>query len=170
MSEPTKRKRNDKRKGKPSQLRPVTDAPTANQHVSNPRQEAFLDAYLTIGEPTFGNAYASAIAVGYSDAYAREILSKKNAQEWIIENPRIRALEPKHIELMVEDIAVNSGEKTTDRLKALELSARLKGMLIERKHVQSEVITISLGTLDNAYAEPQAPMHVEEGVPLPPLA
>lgn len=152
----------DKRKGKAYADRPVSvSAKTANQHISSPKQELFLDNYLVPASPTFGNAYQSAMSAGYSDAYAREITAPSHIQGWLTENPRLRNLQGKHINLLIEEIATDRGEKTTDRLKALELSAKLKGLLIERKLERTEVITISLGTLKNAYTEPQTGIRVD---------
>lgn len=142
---------NNGRKGKKPRNRPVdVEAKTSNQYVSNPRQDRFLDLYLSISSPTFGNAYKSALQAGYSEGYARQITAPEIGNEWIRDDTRLKKLEPRHIELMIEEIASNNTEKTTDRLKALELAAKLKGMLIERKQVQQEVLHISLG-LDKSF-------------------
>jgi hypothetical protein len=55
--------------------------------VLDPRQIEFLKNYLNPKSDTFANAYQSAIKVGYSDNYSKQIMDVEN--EWITENNRI---------------------------------------------------------------------------------
>lgn len=50
--------------------------------IEDPRKNMFLKAYFDPGSPTFSNGYQSALAAGFSSAYARQIVGK-NAQSWI---------------------------------------------------------------------------------------
>lgn len=133
--------------GKPSQLRRRDDqAITSNQHISDPKQDLFLDKYLLPESDTFGNAYKSAKAAGYSENYARQILSPAVGNAWIKDNSRFQNLSYEHLTAIVDDIATSKYNPHI-RLKAIELSARLKGLMIERKQVESKVITVSLGAI-----------------------
>jgi len=137
----------DARAGKPAAERTLsTTAERANQHVSTPKQELFLDLYLDPKSATFGNAYQSALSAGYSEAYAKQIKSPAIGNEWLQDNPRIISLTDKHIHAGVDSIATDKTVKPADRLKAYELSAKLKGLLVERKHERIEVISVSLGS------------------------
>jgi hypothetical protein len=53
----------------------------ANQYETDPRQVDFLKAYLDRQSDTFANAYQSAIKVGYSEEYAKTIVSRD--LEWV---------------------------------------------------------------------------------------
>ena len=124
------------------------------------QQQLFLDLYFDTKSPTFGNAYQSAIASGYSDNYARQILNIGN--NWITENNRLRNLDTEHILQGIQDLALSaSRSKSPDdtRLKAYELLARVKGMLIERKQIQHQMLKLDLtGVLDvpdNSLAKPK---------------
>lgn len=157
-------KKADKRQGKVPALRRQDDqAVTSNQHVTNPQQDLFLDAYLLPDSPTFGNAYKSALKAGYGDDYARQILSPAVGNQWIKENTRFKNLSYDHLTALVDDIATTKYNPHI-RLKAIELSAKLKGLMIEKKQVESKVITVSLGellntpdTASNGSAKPQTP-------------
>ena len=51
----------------------------ANQYKRDPRQRAFKRAYCNPKSPTFGNAYQSALSVGYAEDYADSITGQANA-------------------------------------------------------------------------------------------
>ena len=48
----------------------------ANQHKPDPRQQLFLAKYKDPKSKTFGNAYQSAVAVGYTEDYASSITER----------------------------------------------------------------------------------------------
>jgi hypothetical protein len=50
----------------------------------DPRQTAFLQAYLDIKSETFGNALRSALKAGYSEEYANTIASRDT--KWLSDN------------------------------------------------------------------------------------
>ena len=139
-------KKPDGRAGKKPVSRGVTTG-QSNQHVSNPQQELFLDHYLDVNSSTFGNAYQSALAAGYSEDYAKHITAMR--PEWLADNSRIRNLEFNHLTSIADNIAttkhINSKSPDDTRLKAVELSAKLKGLLVDRKEVKTAVIKVDLG-------------------------
>lgn len=102
----------------------------ANQWQSNPRQDEFLKYYYDRNSETFANAYQSAIRAGYSESYARVLTANSVKNLWLKYNDKTNLTE-EHIEGLIQQIAVN-GFKESDQLRALELLAKLKGMLVER--------------------------------------
>lgn len=146
MSKQDKRKGIAKHKDKPlSNKQP-------NQWRANPRQLLFMRYYLDVTEPdTFSNAYKSALKAGYSNQTARDIAST-NRNKWLQEYTNKSNLELEHLEQQLADIIIdrdNVQSKSVDdtRLKAIELVAKLKGYMIERKQVQS-VVKVELGKVN----------------------
>ena len=93
---------------------------------------------------TFGNAYKAALKAGYTEAYARTILNQGTA--WIREARSLRGLEPEHIIQGIQEIAVEGGQDR-DKLKALELLAKMKGMMVDRSITAHVNIEQALGEL-----------------------
>lgn len=82
---------------------------------------------------TFGNLVESALAAGYSKSYANSIVRDT---PWVQEIKRqLQTMEPDHIYRAFQDLALNG--KDSDRLKALELMGKHKGMFIDR--VQQDI-------------------------------
>lgn len=102
----------------------------------NPKQEAFLEAYYSPRSETFGNVYRSALAVGYSESYAKLLKAPAIGNKWVsIENYKgATELTPAHIVSGIERVALR-GMTDKDRLKALELLAKLQGMLVDKSIV-----------------------------------
>lgn len=127
-----------------------------NQWQANPKQELFLDYYLDVKSETFANAYQSAIKAGYSDGYAREITAPSNRQQWTLDNPRLNNYELEHIQQKLVQWVEAQDSRYADKIKAIELLAKLKGLLIERKQVAS-VVKVELGkanaTIDSTDVE-----------------
>lgn len=117
----------------------------ANQYISSPRQELFLDNYLDPASPTFSNIYRSALSAGYSDGHAREFAAPSNPKKWLLENPRLRNYQYEHITNKLTQLVEDDKIKASDKIKALELLSRLKGLLIEKKQSIS-VVKIELGS------------------------
>lgn len=123
-----------------------------NQWRANPRQLLFMRYYLDPSEPqTFSNAYKSALKAGYSNQTARDIAST-NRNKWLQEYTNKSNLELEHLEqqlseLIIDKNSVNSKSIDDTRLKAIELVAKLKGYMIERKQVQS-VVKVELGKVN----------------------
>lgn len=83
---------------------------------------------------TFGNLYQSAVDAGYSKNYAKSIVRDT---PWIHElKAQMQTYEPDHIYRGFQDIAQH-GAQDRDRLKALELMGKARGMFIDR--VQQDV-------------------------------
>jgi len=103
----------------------------------NKRQRAFIEAWLHPDSDTFGNAYQSALQAGFSESMARVITGNAKGLEWVAQAKSLYAsLEPEHIYLAMQHEALNA-KASRDKLKALELMAKIRGMFIERS--QSEV-------------------------------
>lgn len=82
---------------------------------------------------TFGNLKESAIQAGYSVSYANSITRDT---PWVQEIKRqLQTFEPDHIYRAFQDLAING--KDSDKLKALELMGKHKGMFIDR--VQQDI-------------------------------
>ncbi len=76
-----------------------------------PRQQAFLNNYLDPKSETFSNAYQSALKAGFSEEYAKTILSQD--VDWLSENLRdnklvVKALKNLDILLDGEDTKVRA--------------------------------------------------------------
>ena len=119
-----------------------------NQFTRNPKQQLFLEYYLNPQSPTFANAYQSAKKAGYPDSYSAQI-TRKSINKWISENNIASDYKLEHIIQTLQQIA--SFDRKTDskspddtRIKALELLAKLNGLLIERKQVAS-IVKVELG-------------------------
>lgn len=82
---------------------------------------------------TFGNLAESALQAGYSKSYANSIVRDT---PWVQEIKRqLQTFEPDHIYRAFQDLAING--KDSDKLKALELMGKHKGMFIDR--VQQDI-------------------------------
>ena len=123
-----------------------------NQWRSNPRQLLFMRYYLDVNEPeTFSNAYKSALKAGYTKSTAHQIASTDRIK-WLKEYTNTSNLELEHLEKQLAEMIINKDQvnsKSIDdtRLKAIELVAKLKGYMIERKQVQS-VVKVELGKVN----------------------
>lgn len=143
----------DKRKGITRHKDKPLANTRANQWTGNPQQILCMTYYLDVNSPdTFSNMYKSALKAGYEDTYARKLSAPSNYANWISEYVYTGNLELKHLEGMLSDIIVNRDNvqsKSVDdtRLKAIELVAKLKGYMIERKQVQS-VVKVELGKVN----------------------
>lgn len=77
----------------------------ANQYEVDPRQALFLKNYLDPKSTTFSNAYQSAIAAGYAEEYAKNILNKD--LDWLAENIEVAQM-------------LSKAEKNLDKLMGSE--------------------------------------------------
>lgn len=107
-----------------------------NQWQGTPQQEKFLLLYLDPKSSTFANPYTSAMEAGYSETYAKVIAAPSVNRVWIQEARDIIKLGPEHIIQALQDEALNhSDNRGSDRIRALELLAKISGMFVERKIV-----------------------------------
>lgn len=77
----------------------------------NPQQRAFKKAYCSPRSPTFGNAFQSALSVGYDEAYAAQITARNT--DWMNEIVRDMELLDKAEAALHEalDYDVRNGEE-----------------------------------------------------------
>jgi hypothetical protein len=139
------RKNNGNNKGLAPKDRP--SGQVANQWRATPKQKLFVELYLNPNSKSFGNAYRSAIQAGYKEGHAVKISSPSVANKWLVEYSNKSNLSIEHLKEVVTDIIrgnIDSKDYTATQLKAIELYAKLDGLLIERKQVQS-VIKVELG-------------------------
>lgn len=100
------------------------------------KHRLFMDYYFNPAhKDTFGNTYQAAKRAGFKDSYARMLPSLK--PQWYTDLlAEMSTFEPEHIYRGFQDVAVNAA-KDSDRLKALEMMGKAKGMFIDR--VQNDV-------------------------------
>lgn len=104
-----------------------------NQWTGTPQQEKFLLLYLDPKSPTFANAYESAMEAGFSESYARVVAAPSVNRLWIQEARNIVKLGPEHIAQKLTELALDGGNRAGDQIRALELLAKMQGLLIEKK-------------------------------------
>lgn len=97
------------------------------------RQRTFMELWLgNPANPTYGNAYQSALKAGFSKSTANIITSNARGLKWVQDGKLLySSLEPEHIYLGIQKIALTS-QYDRDKLKALELMAKIRGMTIDR--------------------------------------
>lgn len=114
--------------------------------ILSPKQEAFLKYYYDVNSTeTFANAYASAVAAGYSDSYAKILTAPSIKNMWIRQNNKT-ALTPEHITSIIEKIAMK-GMREGDQLRALELLAKFHGMIVDKTENKNLNIEMALEDL-----------------------
>lgn len=113
--------------------------------ILSPKQELFLHYYYSVEEDTFANAYASAIRAGYSESYAKLLTAPAINNLWIREKNAQRLTED-HITRLIEKIAMK-GNRQSDQLRALELLAKFKGMVVDRSENKNLNIETALSDL-----------------------
>lgn len=105
----------------------------ANQWTGNAQQEKWLLLYLDPKSKTFANPYESAMEAGYSESYARVMASSSLNRQWVKEARNIINMHPEHIVQALQDEALNHKDnRGSDRIRALELIAKMQGLFIER--------------------------------------
>lgn len=111
------------------------------------KQIAYLELYYNPYSETFGNAYKTAISVGYSTEYAHNITHLQPS--WLLsEYIGNKSLGLEHISNTLAEVASLTRQGSdSDRIRALELLAKLQGLLVERKQVQ-QVIKVELGKVN----------------------
>lgn len=105
-----------------------------NQWQASPRQMDWLKFYMDPREEeTYGNPYQSAIKAGYSESYARQIMSSSLALQWVQSAKSImRSMNTEHIRSILEDIALSKYEKASDRIAAAKLLGTDQGMFVQK--------------------------------------
>jgi hypothetical protein len=129
----------DRRSGVPVKKRTIGSSDRGNQWIITPKQLKFIELWLEPTSATFGNAYQSAIAAGFSKDYAIKITANSTDVEWIGDaRRRLTTFQPEHTVRSIQNLAQNA-QQERDRLRALDMLARLQGLYIERVHQQIDV-------------------------------
>jgi hypothetical protein len=116
----------------------------ANQWTITPQQIRFVELWLTpkinnAPNPYFGDAYQAATQAGFSDSYAKRIVTESEGLEWVREaRKRLVSFAPTHTLKQLENMALHA-KKDSDRIRALELIARIQGLFIDRSIQQIDV-------------------------------
>lgn len=132
----------------------TTKVKNSNQYISDPRQDAFASLWLDPSSPTFGNAYQSAIKAGYSTYHAKQITSNALSLEWVKEaKSKLAKFTPEHIVKKLE--ALTNASKDSDKIRALELLARVNGLFIDRSVQHIDV------QFTNAVPRPNTPSEAQ---------
>lgn len=129
-----------KKKGKTFNKRnQVIDSPDgtpaqANQWQATKRQEDWLRYYMDPKEKeTFGNDYQAAIKAGYSESYAKNIMSSSLALQWVQQARNIMRLNPEHLKMALVQIITDNMAKDADKIAAIKLLGTDQGMFVQKQ-------------------------------------
>lgn len=105
-----------------------------NQWRASTKQLAWLNYYMNPKEDeTYGNPYQAAIKAGYSESYARQIMSPSLALQWVQGAKNImRTMNTEHLRGQLEKIALSNYEKASDRIAAIKLLGMDQGMFVQK--------------------------------------
>jgi len=102
----------------------------------NKKQLRYVMNYYDPNSDTFGNSYNSALAAGFGKVYAVQLASPARNTQWVLEaRKRMTHYSPDHIYQALQEVAQSGQNK--DKLKALELMGKAKGMFVDR--TQSDI-------------------------------
>lgn len=86
----------------------------------DPRQERFLDLYLSADSSSFGNCYRSALSAGYSHETARNLTH--NRPQWLSEKlGQMQKIEPELLLVKLTEIINSKHETTPMKLRAIDM-------------------------------------------------
>lgn len=105
--------------------------------ITDPRKQAFLEAYFIPSSPTYSNALQSALIAGYSPSYASQIMT--SAEPWI-----------RDFRTNLQARIVNTAER-----KGLEL---LEG---DNKKVSADMVKFFLPALDKETYAPKSSQEIQ---------
>ena len=121
----------------------------ANQWQATKRQQDWLVYYMDPKEKeTWGNPYQAAIKAGYSETYARNIMSPSVALQWVQQAKDIVRLNPEHLKSALVEIIANKYEKASDRIAAIKLLGIDQGMFVQKQLVGHVNIEEALNELE----------------------
>ena len=135
VNKTTTSKRTPSKDGKKFGVRPTVKGDVqSNQWQATQRQQAWLKFYMDPREkPTWGNAYQSAISAGYSETYARNILSDSVALQWVQQARNIMRLNPEHLKLSLVQIINSDMARDSDKIQAIKLLGTDQGMFVQKQ-------------------------------------
>ena len=109
--------------------------PRGNQWEGTEQQLEWLKYYMDPNEEeTYGKPYHAAIKAGYSDSYAKVMMTNSFALGWVRSAKNImRTMNPEHIRDALENIALDKMEKTSDRIQALKMLGNEQGMFVQKQ-------------------------------------
>lgn len=138
------------RKGKaPTKRKFVTDELSqGNQWQATERQVKFIDAYMDPKSPSFGNSYQSAIAAGFSESYAMQVMKPSVGLDWVKQAYNIMKLEPDHLKMSLAKIVTDPYAKDSDKISAIKLLGQDQGLFVEKKLVGIVGIEQALSELE----------------------
>jgi len=120
-----------------------------NQWQSTKRQQDWLLYYLDpSNKDTWGNSYQSAIKAGYSESYARNIMSPSLALQWVQQAKNIVRLNPEHLKYALAEIIGNKYSKDSDKIAAIKLLGVDQGMFVQKQLVGHITIEDALNELE----------------------
>lgn len=99
----------------------------------NPKQKKTINNWTDENSKSFGNLFESAVSAGFRPSYALKLSS--NRPSWLSETVRAN-FEPAQIKQALQNLAMsasNSRSPDDTRLKALEILAKVTGMIDNNK-------------------------------------
>lgn len=114
-------------KPKPQEI--VLQDGTKYKWKGNKKQRLAMELWVNPTSETFGNAYRSFLAAGFSPSYSKNVVGQ--APKWISEYIDKLELSPEHIKQGISEIALNApNSRSPDdtRLKAFEVLADIAGI------------------------------------------
>lgn len=143
-------RRQPKKDGKKTNLRPIAkeELATGNQWQATQRQQDWLSYYMNPKSETWGNAYQSALRAGYSESYARVIMSDSVALEWVKQARNIMRLNPEHLKVALAQIINDPYSKDSDKIAAIKLLGQDQGMFVQKQLVGVVPLEQMLNELD----------------------
>lgn len=110
-----------------------TDVAQGNQWQATKQQQAWLKYYMDPREKeTWGNSYQAAIKAGYSESYARNIMSESTALQWVKQARNIMRLNPEHLKMALAQIISDPYAKDSDKIAAIKLLGTDQGMFVQK--------------------------------------
>jgi len=107
----------------------------ANQWTATEQQLNWLRYYMDPKEEeTYANSYQSAIKAGYSESYAKNIMSNAVALQWVKSAKSImRSMNTEHLKNVLEEIALGKYSKDADKISAVKALGMEQGMFVQKQ-------------------------------------
>jgi hypothetical protein len=107
------------------------ESPNGTLSTLDPRQEKFLELYLSVTSQSFGNCYQSAMRAGYTNETARNLTH--NRPKWLSEKlGQMKTMEPELLLLKLTGIINGEHETTQNKLRAIDMMMKHYQMFGER--------------------------------------
>ena len=111
----------------------------------SPRQQSYVEAYMSPDSDSFGNAYKSATKAGYTDQTARNMTHLQPT--WLSENigqMATMAISPEQIMTTLTTIINDDREPTIIKLKAMEMTMKAYNMLAQHRDSAPSTVTLNV--------------------------